>query len=371
MKKIFRTLHLWLSVPFGLLVSLICFSGAMLVFENEITEWSRPDLYQVKEIKAEPLPVEMLLERVAETLPDSVSVAGVSIPSEKGRTWQVNLSKPRRASVYIDPYTGEVKGKYERPAFFLTMFKLHRWLLDSMKPDGGIFWGKMIVGVSTLMFVLILLTGIIIWWPRTLQAMKNSLKITSRKGFRRFCYDFHVAGGLYALLFLLVMSLTGLTWSFAWYRTGFYKIFGVETRQGSGHAAHGQEKKGKEKSQTPYAHWEQVYRQLKNENPDCRQITISRGSANVSFDRLGNQRASDRYEFDPRSGEITNVSLYQNAEPSGKIRGWIYSVHVGSWGGMFTKILAFAAALIGACLPLTGYYLWIRRKIGQRKRKCR
>lgn len=42
------------------------------------------------------------------------------------------------------------------------------------------------------------------------------------------------------------MSLTGLTWSFAWYRTGFYKIFGVETRQGSGHAAHGQEKKGKE-----------------------------------------------------------------------------------------------------------------------------
>ncbi len=128
--------------------------------------------------------------------------------------------------------------------------------------------------------------------------MKNSLKITSRKGFRRFCYDFHVAGGLYALLFLLVMSLTGLTWSFAWYRTGFYKIFGVETRQGSGHAAHGQEKKGKEKSQAPYAHWEQVYRQLKNENPDCRQITISRGTANVSFDRLGNQRASDRYEFD-------------------------------------------------------------------------
>lgn len=130
-------------------------------------------------------------------------------------------------------------------------------------------------------------------------------------------------------------------------------------------------KEGKGKSQAPYAHWEQVYRQLKNENPDCRQITISRGTANVSFDRLGNQRASDRYEFDPRSGEITNVSLYQNAEPSGKIRGWIYSVHVGSWGGMFTKILAFAAALIGACLPLTGYYLWIRRKIGQRKRKCR
>ena len=371
MKKIFRQIHLWLSVPFGLIISLICFSGAMLVFENEVVELARHELYYVKKVETVPLPVDRLLEEVELTLPDSVSVTGISVFSDPERAWQVNLSKPRRASVYVDPYTGEIKGKYERPAFFVTMFRLHRWLLDSMKPDGSIFWGKMIVGVSTLMFVLILLTGIIIWWPRTLQAMKNSLKITSRKGFRRFCYDFHVAGGLYALLFLLVMSLTGLTWSFAWYRTGFYKIFGVETRQGSGHAAHGQEKKGKEKSQAPYAHWEQVYRQLKNENPDCRQITISRGTANVSFDRLGNQRASDRYEFDPRSGEITNVSLYQNAEPSGKIRGWIYSVHVGSWGGMFTKILAFAAALIGACLPLTGYYLWIRRKIGQRKRKCR
>ena len=37
MKKIFRQIHLWLSVPFGLIISLICFSGAMLVFENEVT----------------------------------------------------------------------------------------------------------------------------------------------------------------------------------------------------------------------------------------------------------------------------------------------------------------------------------------------
>ena len=47
----------------------------------------------------------------------------------------------------------------------------------------------------------------------------------------------------------------------------------------------------------------------------------------------------------------------------GKIRGWIYSVHVGSWGGMLTRLLTFIAALIGATLPLTGYYLWIKRNL--------
>ena len=368
MKKIFRTLHLWLSVPFGLLVSLICFSGAMLVFENEITEWSRPDLYQVKEIKAEPLPVEMLLERVAETLPDSVSVAGVSIPSEKGRTWQVNLSKPRRASVYIDPYTGEVKGKYERPAFFLTMFKLHRWLLDSMKADGGVFWGKMIVGVSTLLFVVVLISGIVIWWPRTRKALKNSLRISVGRGFRRFWYDLHVAGGMYALFFLLAMALTGLTWSFGWYRTGFYKVFGVEVQQGGTHSGvtlrggRGSDQPGKNVSHSSsYVCWQQVYEQLALNNPGYKQITLSDGAANVSFNTFGNQRASDRYKFNPHTGKINEVVLYKDAEKVGKIRGWIYSVHVGSWGGMLTRLLTFIAALIGATLPLTGYYLWIKR----------
>ena len=83
----------------------------------------------------------------------------------------------------MDQYTGEIKGKYERPAFFVTMFRLHRWLLDSMKADGGVFWGKMIVGVSTLLFVVVLISGIVIWWPRTRKALKNSLRISVGRGF--------------------------------------------------------------------------------------------------------------------------------------------------------------------------------------------
>ena len=38
MRKIFRNIHLWLSVPFGILITLICFSGAALVFEKEVME---------------------------------------------------------------------------------------------------------------------------------------------------------------------------------------------------------------------------------------------------------------------------------------------------------------------------------------------
>ncbi len=160
-------------------------------------------------------------EKVAATLPDSVSVTGVTASSDPERACQVNLSKPRRASVYVDQYTGEIKGKYERAPFFTTMFRLHRWLLDSMKPDARYLLGQNDCGYATLMFVFVLISGIVIWWPRTKKVLKNSLKIVINKGWRRFCYDLHVAGGMYTLIFLLAMALTGLTWSFSWYRTGF------------------------------------------------------------------------------------------------------------------------------------------------------
>ena len=411
MKKIFRKIHLWLSVPFGLIITLVCFSGAMLVFENEANEWFRRDLYYVETVKESPLPMDKLLEKVATTLPDSVSVTGVSISSDPGRAYQVSLSKPRRASLYVDQYTGEVKGKSERSGFFMFMFRMHRWLLDSMNPGNeGIFWGKMIVGVSTLLLVFVLISGIVIWWPRTRKALKNSLKITATKGWRRFWYDLHVAGGMYALIFLLAMALTGLTWSFPWYRTAFYKVFGVEVQQraAQGHeqksdaqkrdtklAAHREKKRegnevlenapylsckrrergGRPENNhsdmysvtSPFVYWQEIYDKLRRQNPEYKQISISSGTASVSFNRFGNQRASDRYSFNTDNGEFTETSLYQHQDKSGKIRGWIYSVHVGNWGGMFTRILTFIAALLGAALPLTGYYLWIKRLIKVRK----
>ena len=381
MRKIFRNIHLWLSVPFGILITLICFSGAALVFEKEVMELCHRELYFVKKVEAAPLPMEQLMTKVAATLPDSVSVTGVNISSDPERAYQVTLSKPRRASMYVDQYTGEITGKYERAPFFNFMFRMHRWLLDSMKQDGGIFWGKMIVGTSTLMFVFVLISGVVVWWPRTRKALKNSLKIVANKGWRRFWYDLHVAGGMYALVFLLSMALTGLTWSFQWYRTGFYKTFGVEVQPSMGHGnaaanatAKGGKRDGKPEGRegrgahrySPYTNWQQVYEQLAEANPDYKQISVSDGSASVAVPRFGNQRGTDRYKFNPRNGEITETTLYKDLDNSGKIRGWIYSVHVGSWGGMLTRILTFVAALIGASLPLTGYYLWIRKKIKRR-----
>lgn len=277
MRKLFRKIHLWLSLPFGVIMSITCFTGALLVFEKEVDRLVRPELFYVNEVKAMPLPDSVLIQRVTATLPESVKITGINTFNKPNLAYQVRLSKPRKASLYVDQYTGEVKGHYQRLPFFTTTFRLHRWLMGpSRSADGGIGWGKLIVGISTLMFVFVLISGLVVWWPRNRKILKHNLAIKVRKGWRRFWHDLHVAGGIYTLLVLLALALTGLTWSFPWYREAFYSLFGD---------------------------------------------TMS----------------------------------------TSEIRHLVYSIHVGSWGGITTRILTALAAFIGGTLPLTGYYIWFRR----------
>ena len=385
MKKAFRKIHLWLSVPTGIIITLVCFSGAMLVFEKEITEAIKPELYFVKEAKGEPIPMQELMEKVEETLPDSVSISGVTVFADSTRTYQVSLSKPRRASIYVNQYTGEVTGRSERLPFFNTMFHLHRWLLGS---SSGV--GKLITGICTLVLVFILLTGILMWLTNRNKPLKASLAIHVTKGWGRFWHDLHVAGGIYTTIFLLAMALTGLTWSFSWYRTGFYACFGVESSEkggahgeggnshgegrgsrGEGRYTHGdgrnnhEGKRGEGRGfhrRSPYRHWENVLNEVALKNPGYQQITLKPEVAEVVPEGRLSMRAADKYSYDRRSGEITDVQLYSAGKKDTKVRSGVYMVHTGSWGGIITRILNFLAAFIGATLPLTGYWLWFRRK---------
>lgn len=361
-----------MSVPFGIVITLVCFSGAMLVFEKELTRLFGEDIYKVEKTDGRPLSVDSVAAVVARTLPEGVRVTGVTVGGDPAEAYKVNLSKPKRAAVYVDQYTGEVKGRQERPAFFSAMFRLHRWLLDTGRPEGRPAWGKIIVGVSTIMFVVALVSGVAVWWPKTRRALRNGLKISVRKGSFRLWRSLHVAGGMYALLLLLAMALTGLTWSFPWYRSAFYAVFGVEmTAKGGAHGADdGKNDGGKERNgrsgrrraaAAEPAVWQKVYDRLRADNPHSASITVGNGTASVTFSKFGNSRAADRYTFDRHTGHITSAVKYADSAPSGKLRGWIYSVHTGTFGGLLTRVLWFIASLFGASLPLTGYWLWLRR----------
>lgn len=379
MRKLFAKIHLWLSIPFGIIIAIVCLTGAILVFETEILEICYPSRYFVKEVKGEPLPPAALLNAARQQLPDSVKINGLRVMQDPKRTYQVVLPG-KKAAAFIDPYTAEITGIDNGQGFFMQMMRLHRWLLDSYKRDDSFALGKAVVGYSTLVLAFILISGLVIWYPRNKKALKNRLKIKTKAGWYRFFYDLHVSGGFYATLLLLVLTLTGLTWSFGWYRDAFYTVFGVETAQTQGHTQapassdlkgksgeRGTRERGSKEKVTNYVQWATVLADLQNRYPRYNSITIQDGSATVSAAQYGNTRGSDRYTFDPANGEITDVQLYKDLPNSGKIRGWIYSVHVGSWGGLTTRILSCLVSFLGAVFAITGYYFWIKKKIRKKK----
>ncbi len=369
MRKLFKQLHIWLSIPFGVVMSITCLTGAMLIFEDEITRLAQHDIYYVEEVKSRPMPLDELIAMVEPTLASNQEILSITSYDDVERSYEFKLSNFDKRALHVDQYSGEVLGQSERIESFRTIFRLHRWLMDSRPADGAIFWGKMVVGVSTLLMVIVIITGVVLWWPKSLKMWITRSKIQVRRGWHRFWYDLHVVGGIYATLLLLVMALTGLTWSFEWYRNGFYELFSGEApaKKGAKHGAKQQAGGDNVAEVLRYEHWHTVYAQLSAENPGASKITISDGAVNISPRGVINKRATDSYSFDVATGEITSRDMYRDRDNSRKLRGVIYSLHVGNFGGVITKVLWFLAAMLGAALPITGYYLWIKRKFCHQK----
>lgn len=358
MRKFFRKLHTWLAIPVGIIISITCLTGAILVFQEEILELANPGHYFVKEIKGSPIPIEELIAIVDKQL-DNNSVAGVKIPSDPERTYTMTLKEGFRISAFVNPYTGEITGIYNfREHPFFTIMSIHRWLLD-----GSRTWGKYTVGISTLLFAIILISGIIIWFPREFK--KNRFKVQFKKGRKRLWYDCHNVLGFYACLVLLICALTGLMWSFDWYNNTVLKIFGAQVPTEQGHGKGG---KNTEDKTLNTSCWQNLYEQLKSKVPDHEYIRIQNGAAEVHLKSAPTSRANDIYKFNTETGQIIKNIPYKQQETTSKTWGWIYALHVGNYWGIWSKIFTFTFALVGASLPITGYYIWFSKKKKKKKR---
>lgn len=184
MRKIFARIHLWISLPLGLIFSMLCCTGAILVFEDEITELVRA---------AQP-------QQVASVQPGD----GAALPA--------SAAAP--------------SGHGDRLAFFTGVRQLHRWLMDPPPGKTASSAGRVIIGICALSMAVVLLSGLFLWMPRNAKALRNRLTVTTNKGFFRMCYDAHAALGFYALILLLLAALIGPTWSFSWYKDFVVDLFG-------------------------------------------------------------------------------------------------------------------------------------------------
>ena len=229
----------------------------------------------------------------------------------------------------ISPLLGMEEGV---EPFYKAVKQLHRWLfMVPNNPHGGLPVGRVIMAVSSMCMALVLLTGVVVWWPKSKKMLKSRLKVSTNKGFRRFVYDTHVSLGIYAFVFLFLMAITGPVFSFGWYRQGMSKLFGQNA----------------EKMET------------KMPKGDGKQAATKQNAfAHDNTDRV--KEHAQRQE----GGAPETKKDGDGKKPGGK--KLFKSLHTGKWAGWFSRVLYALAALVGGFLPISGYYLWWKKRQGKR-----
>lgn len=385
MKKLFRIIHLYLGLAAGLVITIACFTGAVLVFEKELQEAFHSERYFVQP-SGNPLPLEQLVQNVKRDVPEA-RIASVKIYHDPSRSAEIGVSLPPKETsasgptgggrpqavpsggrpthtLFVNQYSGEVLDVYSyRETFFYTMFALHRWLLG---PNDGI--GKYIVGVSTLIFLFILITGVILWWPKTRKVLAQRLKVKWDGNWKRLNHDFHIVLGFYSAIFLFIFAFTGLAWSFQWFNKGIYTV--TRSTMESPEPPVSAYQAGK----APIT-LDQAYRVAKEQIGDVEfyNVRAPQDSAGVFAVNVlparAHESATDNYYIDQYSGQVTGSLKFADKNLGQRVRGSFKPIHTGSIYGLPSKIIGFITCLLGATFPITGVILWINRLRKEKKKK--
>lgn len=374
-KQTILWLHRWLGLIAGLVVLILSVTGCLYVFHEEINGLRFSDMYHVEPSSSgETLPLSELKNRAQEEL-DGASIYRIVTHKDPRKAWEfvVYRTNPdaytyfgsieEYRTAYLNPYTGEVTGLLNNEYEFFTVVMYLHWSLLLSTPIG-----QPIVGWSTVVFVLLLISGLILWWPRrwTQRFVDMSFKVKWRLGWRRLNYDLHNVVGFYTTLLALVLALTGMVWSFGWFESAVYAAgAGTTDRPAplvstSDTTAAGSTERA---LNAALVHaWDRV--------PEAQRVSVSppgqgseSGVIRVSaYSGEETYYRRDELVYDRYSAELLDRKDYEDMNGGEKLLAMNYDIHVGSIGGLPGKILAFLVSLVCASLPITGFIVWFDRE---------
>lgn len=385
MKIFFRRIHLWLSLSAGLIIMTCCITGAILVFQKELEQAFYHERY-FTEAQGKKLSAGQLLKAVKENNPKA-KINGIKLYSDPSRTTEVNVtvadknvkqpeskpaagatsakpeSRPPSLTVFVDPYSGRVIETYNpREGFFFQVMSLHRWLLGD---SDGI--GKTITGIATLVFLFILITGIILWWPMTKNILLQRLKIKNNAGWKRLNHDLHIVLGFYSAIILFIFAFTALAWSFEWFNNGIYSVTNsplqpppapksnyIDGVKPVGYDVVLQSANAVIKGA--------AYYNISKPKDSTAAFTVSALSSNAPH-----ESATDMVYVDQYSGKVIGTMLFSERSTGSQVRSTFKPVHTGSIYGTPSKIIALLVCIFGASFPVTGVIMWINRTRKKRK----
>ena len=369
-KKSIGKIHLWLGLSSGLLVFIIAITGCIYAFQEEIQNLTQP--YRFVEHQQQPVLRPSELKAIAEKELPGKKIHAV-LYAKPGKAAQVifyNVDPEYYYLVYLNPFSGEVlKVKDAQAGFFPFILDGHFYLW--LPPEIG----QPIAATATLVFLVMLISGLVLWWPRNKKATKQRFSIRWNARWRRKNYDLHNVLGFYATWIAIILAATGLVWGFEWFAQGYYKLAGgeksllyIEPKSDSTLVY---------QSDVPAI--DRLYAMMRSENPTAEVLEVhipetasSAIEVSINPDDETYWQADYRYFDQYTLKELSVDHIYgksANASVADNLMRMNYDIHTGAVIGLSGKIIAFFASLIVASLPITGFYIWWGRKQKDKQKK--
>ncbi|VVE42758.1 PepSY-associated TM helix domain-containing protein [Pandoraea terrigena] len=228
----YRTLWRWHFYA-GLFVMpwlmVLAVTGTIYVFQPQIEPWLYHDRMVVAASEMPRLPQQTLMERAAASLPRGATISSVEVNRDPARSAEFIFRLPsgERESVYVNPYSGAVLGTLSVEHRLMKQVRqLHRAMMLG-KP------GELLMELAGCWTLVMLVTGIALWWPRGNATWVSALVPRLSLRGRPLLRNLHGVAGLWLAAGGLAFVLTGLPWSGSWGK----QFKAIATRAGMGYPA--------------------------------------------------------------------------------------------------------------------------------------
>ncbi|OEJ98573.1 sulfite reductase [Flavivirga aquatica] len=365
-RKTILQLHKILGLSTGIVLFIVSITGCLWVFKEEVESFY--DDYKYVTPKEEDVISASVVKSIAEAVIPNKTIHGV-IYGKPHEAIEVVFYEAEPEvfyqSVFLDPYSGEFIKKTDNDSgFFAFILKGHLrlWLPDAI--------GSRIVSYSILLFLIILISGLFLWWPKNKKNWKQRLKFdwNTKTRWKRKNFDLHTVTGFYIASFGLILAFTGCVMAFNWFYFIAYKATGgdkapqfIIPKSAPQYVSQAYDTpiydKLIPKLYTTYEHAKSFELHYPENDSTSVLVEVS-NSKGLYYDM-------DYLFFDQHTlEEIETTSIYgkyKHAKFADKVIRMNYDIHIGAIGGIAGKIIAFLVGLICASLPVSGILLWYGR----------
>ncbi len=360
--KLYRRIWRWhfyaglIVIPFIIILSI---TGAIYLFKPQIEH----SIQQSFKISAEAAPklVSQQVNSALKAVPKS-KLRSYQLPATQNLPAIVSLFKDgKEILVYVNPYSLEVLKIAPKENKLNEIVKnIHGELLMGKN-------GSYIVEIAASWAIVMIITGLYLWWPRNAKNLGGILY--PRKG--KFVKDLHAVTGFWFSFFALFLLLTGLPWTEVW-GDGFKEVRKItHTEAKSPQWTMSRQEENKElhdemMHDTPYylANIDDIAGFAYSKNMAYPTIIMPPNAKSKNWkikSDAQNRMLREEFEYDAMMGSELNHTSFKDRHIIDKTIGVGISIHEGQLFGVLNQILGLLTALGLITLSVTSIIMWQKR----------